>query len=120
MALSVQSISAAAATVPDGVDFADTRLRFTLLGRMDARDDAGNSLLPRARKTRAALAVLAMAAPAPVLRERLTALLWSRRNREQARASLRQCVHELQTLLQPLGNMLQADRNHLTLRADAL
>jgi len=61
-----------------------------------------------------------MTAPAPVLRERLTALLWSRRNREQACASLRQCVHELQTLLMPLGDMLQADRNHLALRADAV
>jgi DNA-binding SARP family transcriptional activator len=87
---------------------------------MDARDGTGSSILPRARKTRAALAVLALAAPNPVLRERLTALLWSRRNREQARASLRQCVHELQTLLLPLGDMLQADRNHLALRADSL
>lgn len=96
------------------------RLRLTLLGSMDARDPDGNSLLPRARKTRAALAVLAMAAPAPVLRDRLTALLWSRRSREQARASLRQCVHELQSLLQPLGNLLQADRNHLRLRSEGV
>src|SRR6516162_7101811 len=87
---------------------------------MDARDADGKLLLPRARKTRAVLAVLAIAAPTPVLRERLTGLLWSRRNREQARASLRQCVHELQTLLQPLGDVLLAERNHLALRGPLL
>jgi len=97
------------------------RLRLGLLGRMQARDVSGRSVLPRARKTQAVLAILAMAAPAPVLRDRLTALLWSGRNREQARASLRQCVHELQTLLHPLGgDLFRAERHHLSLRADAL
>jgi len=100
---------------------ASAQLRLRLLGRMDARDAMGNSVLPRARKTRAALAILAMAAPTPVLRDRLTALLWSGRGREQARASLRQCVHELQTILQPLSPaLLLADRNHLSLRVEAL
>jgi DNA-binding SARP family transcriptional activator len=111
---------AASALRPAGGEAEPAQLRLALLGPMEVRDADGNSLLPRARKTRAALAVLALAAPTPLLRDRLTALLWSRRSREQARASLRQCVHELQTLLQPLGDLLRADRNHLRLRAEGL
>ena len=65
--------------------------------------------------------MLALVAPQPLLRERITALLWSQRDREQARASLRQCVHELQTVLQPLGGaLLQTGREHLALRSDEL
>lgn len=74
-------------------------------------------MLPRQRKTRAILAILAIAAPRPVLRTTLSGLLWSRRDREQARASLRQAVHELQESLAPLGdNVLITDRNSLALR----
>ena len=65
--------------------------------------------------------MLALAAPQPLLRDRITALLWSRRDREQARASLRQSVHELQTVLQPLGGaLLQAGREHLALQTEGL
>lgn len=42
-----------------------------------------------------------MAAPQPVLRTRLIGLLWSRRGKEQAHASLRQCVRELLVILGP-------------------
>ena len=52
-------------------------LRLTLFGQMEAIDGAGRSVLPRSRKTRGVLAILALAAPRPVLRSRLTALLWS-------------------------------------------
>ncbi len=91
-------------------------LRLSLIGPMRAEDALGRSVLPRSRKTRAVLAVLALAAPKPVLRSRLTGLLWSRRQREQARGSLRQSVHELQRSLGPSANAhLRADRNHLAL-----
>ena len=40
-------------------------LRVRLLGMMAATDAGGASVLPRARKTRAVLAVLALAAPRP-------------------------------------------------------
>ncbi len=86
---------------------------------MAAHDQEGRDVLPRVRKTRAVLAVLAIASPKPVLREELTGLLWSTRGRPQACASLRQCVHELQELLLPLGGeILQIDRFHLTLRPE--
>jgi len=94
-------------------------LRLRLLGAMEARTTAGVSVLPRGRKSRALLALLAMSAPRPMLREQLCHLLWSRREHEQARASLRQCVHELQRALLPLGGeLLRAERNHLVLDAD--
>lgn len=91
-------------------------LRLTLFGHMGAQDAAGKSLLPRARKTRALLAILAMAAPRPVLRSQITALLWSQREKEQGRASLRQAVHELQEVLgSPCNRLLCAERNHIAL-----
>jgi TolB-like protein len=96
-------------------------LRITLIGRMEVRDREGRSFLPRNRKTRALLAILALAAPRPVLRRTLTERLWSQRASEQARGSLRQCIHELQNLLHPLGEtLLKADRHHLSLRREAI
>jgi hypothetical protein len=93
------------------------RLWLKLLGSMAAQDIvSGESVLPRVRKTRAVLGVLALSAPRLVLRDYLAGLLWSRREREQARASLRQAVHELQVLLHPLGEgLLRPERNHLRL-----
>lgn len=91
-------------------------LRLTFFGQMRAEDADGRNVLPRSRKTRAVLAVLALAAPKPVPRTRLTGLLWSRRGREQAHASLRQSVHELQRALGPHArDLLRADRRHLAL-----
>jgi DNA-binding SARP family transcriptional activator/TolB-like protein len=78
-------------------------------------------LLPRTRKTRALLAVLAMASPRPVLRMQAASLLWSRREQEQARASLRQSVRELQDALSPDWNHLFiADRHNLSLRGEGV
>ena len=96
-------------------------LRLTLFGPMQAQDATERSVLPRSRKTRAVLAVLAFAAPRQVLRTQLIGLLWSRREREQARASLRQSVHELRVALGPCaGKLLQTDRNHLLLLGEQL
>ncbi|MDR3538855.1 MAG: BTAD domain-containing putative transcriptional regulator [Acetobacteraceae bacterium] len=96
-------------------------LRLALYGHMSVHDSAGRSLLPRARKTRALLAILALASPRPVLRSQLTILLWSQREKEQARASLRQSVHELQeTLGSDCGRLLCAERNHIALLARGL
>ena len=54
---------------------------------MAVDDSLGRVTLPRTRKARAILAVLALASPRPVLRLTLTALLWSQRQKEQARAA---------------------------------
>jgi DNA-binding SARP family transcriptional activator/TolB-like protein len=96
-------------------------LRLRLMGPMEIYDSLGRVSLPRTRKSRAILAILAMASPRPVLRMNLTALLWSQRQKEQARASLRQAVHELQDVLSPAwGNLLHAERHHLSLHGAGL
>ena len=88
---------------------------------MAIEDHGGRSYLPRTRKTRALLAILALASPKPVLRLSIASLLWSRREKEQARASLRQCVHELQDILgYGWCHLFVADRHNLTFRGPAL
>jgi len=95
------------------------RLRLGLFGQMSAMHNGHPLALPKVRKTRALLAILALAGGRPVLRERIAALLWSRREREQARASLRQCVHELQEFLGICGlAKLRTGRQHMLLDLD--
>jgi DNA-binding SARP family transcriptional activator/TolB-like protein len=92
-----------------------------LFGRMAVNDNEGQTFLPRTRKTRALMAVLAMSSPKPMLRQQLASLLWSRRENEQARASLRQSVHELQdTLGASWSHVFVTDRHHLSLRGPDL
>ena len=96
-------------------------LRLQLLGHMAINDSFGRVVLPRTRKARAILGILAMASPRPVLRMNLTALLWSQRQKEQGRASLRQALHELQDALGPAwGRLLHAERHHLSLHGGGL
>ena len=88
---------------------------------MGVDDAKGRTYLPRTRKARALLAILAMASPKPVLRQQLASLLWSRREQEQARGSLRQSVHEVQDTLGPAwSHLFITDRHHLSLRGEAL
>ncbi len=104
--------------VPHGQDIV---LSISLLGRISATDRDGNDVLPRGRKAKALLAILALAAPAPILREQACQLLWSRRDREQARASLRQSIHELQESLSGLGReVLIIERGLLRLQRDVI
>jgi DNA-binding SARP family transcriptional activator/TolB-like protein len=92
-----------------------------LIGHLAVEDHKGQIFLPRTRKTRAVMAVLALASPKPVLRVHLAGLLWSRREIEQARASLRQSVHELQdTLGASWSYLFVTDRHHLSLRGQEL
>ena len=59
--------------------------------------------------------MLTLTAPRPVQRSQITALLWSRRENEQARASLRQSVHELQeTLRTAWSHIVMAERHSLS------
>ena len=91
----------------------------SVLGQMRVTGAADADLLPRGRKARAMLAILALEGPGPVLRERLCQLLWSRRHRDQARASLRQSIHELQEGLSRAGSqLLSIERGMLCLNRD--
>ena len=92
-------------------------VRLRLIGQMEAWTLTSDSILPTGRKTRALLAILALAAPRPVLRGRLAEMLWSRRPEEQARASLRQEIHRLLEATHPVGTqILNINRDHLSLR----
>jgi DNA-binding SARP family transcriptional activator/TolB-like protein len=94
----------------------DAVLTIRLFGGMAIQDTRGGNYLPRSRKTRAVMAMLTLTAPRPTQRVQLTGLLWSRRENEQARASLRQAVHELQESLgASWGRILMAERHALSL-----
>ena len=69
----------------------------SLLGPVRLSAQTGEDMTPKARKTRALLAVLALAR-GNVPRGRLTNLLWGDRGEEQAKASLRQSLYELRDL----------------------
>src|SRR6476646_436139 len=83
---------------------ADTarRLSITLVGRLALRID-GRLVELRTRKAAAVLGYLALSDTKSESRERLVGLLWSRSDEEKARASLRQVVKELRSVLEEAG-----------------
>ena len=89
----------------------------TLLGPVRLLNSAGDDHTPKTRKSRALLAVLALAG-APVPRARLCNLLWGDRGEEQAKASLRQALYELGALTE--SGALSADRQFVSLAAGKL
>jgi len=90
---------------------------FDLAGPFRIKAPDGGDLTPLGRKARGLLAYLAFKPDDPVPRERLMALLWSERGEDQARASLRQCLHELRPLNGETSGPLDIDRHHVTLAA---
>src|SRR5688572_7370817 len=88
---------------------AQEQLTVRLLGPVAVRAADGRDLTPPGKKLRALLACLALSNGKGWGREKLAALLWSDRDEEQARASLRQALAELRRLLgEP--SPLRADR----------
>ena len=69
----------------------------TLLGSLRLVAKTGDDWTPKPRKTRALLAIVALA-KGSVARSRLTDLLWGDRGEDQAKASLRQALYELREL----------------------
>jgi len=78
------------------------RLSVTLVGRFGLRLD-GRPIELRTRKAAAVLGYLALSETKHESRERLVGLLWSRSDEEKARASLRQVVRELRSVLDEAG-----------------
>jgi len=74
-------------------------LSLDLMGGFSARDAQGRPIEFTSRKAQALLAVLSLSLGQPQSREKLTALLWSDRGEQQARASLRQALAELRRCL---------------------
>lgn len=86
--------------------------RLELLGPVRLGNSAGDDFTPKARKTRALLALLALS-KGPLQRNRLTNLLWGDRGEEQARGSLRQALYELRILAN--SGYLRSDRESVSI-----
>ena len=78
---------------------------------------ADGDVTPLGRRARGLIGYLALGNPPRATRERLVGLFWPDRGEAQARASLRQCLVELRTVV---GDALLADREWVTLAADGL
>ena len=99
MPVSANAITADNATaVPESTP----RLSVSLVGRLGVRFN-GRPIELRTRKAGAVLSYLALSEAKQESRERLVGLLWSRSDEEKARASLRQVVRELRSMLEEAG-----------------
>ena len=78
------------------------RLSVSLVGRLGLKLN-GRPIELRTRKAGAVLSYLALSETKQESRERLVGLLWSRSDEEKARASLRQVVRELRSVLEEAG-----------------
>jgi DNA-binding SARP family transcriptional activator len=79
--------------------FQEPHFRVCCLGRFKLVEaGSGTDMTPASRKVRALIAYLCIVRR-PVGRERLASLLWGDRGDEQARASLRQTIYELRSML---------------------
>ena len=77
-------------------------------------------VMPRSRRARAILAYLAMSPTRRATRNQLISLLWASRGPQQARSSLRQAIMELRRLGEPTHSLIDADRDHVWLRTEAV
>ena len=99
---------------------ADARWRLCLLDDFALFDPSGAAVAVKPRKGRALIAWLVLVQPHRASRERLTALLWSDRAGEQARASLRQCLYDVKSISEGDEALLAADTETVSLRRDGL
>jgi DNA-binding SARP family transcriptional activator/TolB-like protein len=102
MVLIEGTASASAARLAEGEPDGAPRLAVSLVGRLSIRFRAQLVEL-RTRKAAAVLGYLALSETKQESRERLVGLLWSRSDEEKARASLRQVIRELRTVLGEVG-----------------
>lgn len=100
------------AQAPDADEDVACELKLRLLGPVRLQDTREHDLTPKTRKTRALLVLLACAR-APIARARLVEILWGDRGEEQAKASLRQALYELRSVLG--SGHLSADRVSVSL-----
>jgi DNA-binding SARP family transcriptional activator len=92
-----------------------------LFGPLEGFWEDQTSFLPRGRRERALLAILALAGGRPVPRSVLVELLWGDRARTQAYSSLRQSLHELRNALGPSwGEALGVERDGVALRTGSM
>lgn len=95
-------------------------LEIRIFGRFRVFDARSNSEIHfRSRKALALLCYLAVATDHALTRERAMELLWGSRGEEQARASLRQILHEIRLSLGAC-DAIEFGRHHLSARPGAI
>lgn len=96
------------------------RFQVELLGGMRVLRCASGQDLPfRTRKARCLLGLLLLSPGGRMGREQLASFLWDPAPEALARSSLRQALRELREVLEPDGDVLDADRFTVTLRLAA-
>lgn len=96
-------------------------LQMFLFGPFTVSGADGSDLTPKSRKSRAILAMLAVAPRGSRSRVWLRDKLWSDRGEDQASASLRQALLEIRKALGPVaGRALTADKNTVSLDLAAI
>jgi TolB-like protein len=90
-----------------------------LSGNMKFVGPGGEVISLRARKTRAILAILALAGGERVFRSRLRGLLWDQSNNAEASMSLRHALSELNSLVNSrIPGLIEIDRDSVKLNTD--
>lgn len=100
-------------------DRGESKARINLLGGFSVAAPDGPLATITSKKAQGLLAYLALAPGWSATRDKLTGVLWSDRDGEHARNSLRQVLTGLRRDLAPIGfEILIADRDHLMLKTD--
>lgn len=94
-------------------------LHVSILGGFSIADENNNPIPVANKKACALLAYLLFKPEGCETRERIAGLLWSERSEEQARASLRQCLKQLRSVLDRVGfGGFSAQRNEILIHRD--
>ena len=104
----------------DRIDENHAGFRMYLLGPFSLTDGKGKSVAPRSQKAQAILAMLALSARGSRSRVWLRDKLWSDRSEDQAAASLRQALLDINKALGPARNLIIADKNTVWLDMDRI
>ena len=95
---------------------ANTSVRASLFGSFQLLAANGEEIIISNRRARALLAMLYLVPDRPIERDHLSRLLWPGRFEAQARASLRQCLLDLNRLLVEVGcDLLEVSRSRISL-----
>ncbi|MEL6830998.1 MAG: hypothetical protein AAFO63_12780 [Pseudomonadota bacterium] len=108
--------------MPLDQQFSDqTKPKISVLGAFELTDADGRKIEISNRRGRAILGVLCLSPGLSLQRETVSQLIWAGRFKPQARASLRQCLHELNRDLQSYGlQILQTSNTHISLTSDGV
>ena len=97
------------------------RLSASLFGEFRLSDASGKEINISNRRGNAILAILCLKPGEPLKRELISRLIWPERFKPQARASLRQCLHDLKRELQELGlDILEVSNTQVAVKMETV